>query len=393
MKILIVDDSEQDRKILRYMVERNGHEPIEAENGLAGLEKARLEIPSLIISDALMPTMDGFQFLRSAKREERLKSIPFVIYSSSYRETQDVRLAMSLGAVAYIIKPVDPVELWPRLEGFLAAAGKGRAAEAELGHEDAEYLKRYSEVVATKLEEKVEELERTLEEQKRVEREIQVKNAELAESLKEKEALIRELYHRTKNTMQLICAMINLQARKYPADPDMQQLVEITEQRIQTISLVHEMLYKAQNLSEISLDDFLGELSALVLDNAGLPESRVSLKLDVDRLSILLDTAVPLGLIVQELIMNSLHYAFPGDRRGSISMTVARAGEGRIRFEYADDGVGVPADFDFRLQTSFGLSLIFGLGEQQMGGRVSIDGRSGLSCRIEFPTTLYSPRV
>ena len=105
MRILIVDDLSDARQVLRYMVEKTGNEAIEAENGLEGLRIAKSSPPDLIISDALMPVMDGFKFLRAIKQEPELRSIPFVFYSSAYKEDQDVRLAMSLGANAYLFKP------------------------------------------------------------------------------------------------------------------------------------------------------------------------------------------------------------------------------------------------------------------------------------------------
>ena len=169
MKILIVDDNRDDRTVLRYMVERNGHEALEAEDGFIALKKAKDSAPDLIISDALMPVMDGFQFLRAVKQDSNLRSIPFVFYSSSYKEYQDVRLAMSLGADAYIIKPVEPVELWRKIQSLLGAEKTEKVPPVPLIKEDAEYLKRYSEVVATKLEDKVRELERTLAERNRAE--------------------------------------------------------------------------------------------------------------------------------------------------------------------------------------------------------------------------------
>jgi signal transduction histidine kinase/CheY-like chemotaxis protein len=166
MRILIVDDLYDARQVLRYMVENNGHEAIEAENGSDALTIAKSSPPDLIISDALMPVMDGFKFLRAVKQEPELCAIPFVFYSSAYKEDQDIRLAMSLGANAYLFKPMDPVELWEEIESILEKAKQNNQYPTELIEEDAEYLRRYSEVVATKLEEKVLELEKTLAERK-----------------------------------------------------------------------------------------------------------------------------------------------------------------------------------------------------------------------------------
>ena len=100
MKILIVDDCHDDRKIIQYIVLQHGHEAIMAEDGADGLMKAREAIPDMIISDALMPVMDGFQFLRELRQDPALKGVPFIFYSASYKEAEDVRLAISLGADA-----------------------------------------------------------------------------------------------------------------------------------------------------------------------------------------------------------------------------------------------------------------------------------------------------
>ncbi|MDP3479247.1 MAG: PAS domain S-box protein, partial [Desulfoprunum sp.] len=173
MRILIVDDNHDDRQLLRYMVEHNGHKAIEAENGEDGLMIAKSSPPDLIISDALMPVMDGFKFLRAIKQEPELRAIPFVFYSATYKGDQDVRLAMSLGANDYLFKPMDPIELWEQIKDILEKAKQNSQYPTELILQDAEYLKRYSEVVATKLEEKVVELEKTLAERKQAEEEFQ----------------------------------------------------------------------------------------------------------------------------------------------------------------------------------------------------------------------------
>jgi PleD family two-component response regulator len=111
MRILVVDDLDDARQVLRYMVENNSHEEIEASNGLDALRIVKSSPPDLIISDALMPAMDEFQFLRAIKQDPVLCAIPFVHCSSAFKEDQDVRLAMSLGANTCLFKPMDPDEL------------------------------------------------------------------------------------------------------------------------------------------------------------------------------------------------------------------------------------------------------------------------------------------
>lgn len=159
MKILVVDDNSDDRRLLRYIIERKGHEAIEAEDGLAGLRMAKIHRPDLIISDALMPLMDGYQFLRQVKADETTATIPFIFYSATYRADRDVDLALALGAEAYIIKPKEPAQLWEEVEIILQGSEKEKTITPELISEDEEYLKRYSQVVAAKLEEKMRELQ------------------------------------------------------------------------------------------------------------------------------------------------------------------------------------------------------------------------------------------
>ena len=161
MKILLVDDNPADRKLLRYILERRGFETIEARDGEEGLEVATRHHPGLIISDALMPKMDGFQFLRKAKSDPVLRDIPFVFYSSVYTGARDEKLALSLGADAFLIKPKKPDELWAEVNAILER-GKPQAERIkdELLEEEEEYLRQYTHIVTAKIEEKVSELEK-----------------------------------------------------------------------------------------------------------------------------------------------------------------------------------------------------------------------------------------
>ncbi|QWV91939.1 response regulator [Geomonas oryzisoli] len=158
MKVLVVDDSRNDRKITRYNLEWHGCHVVEAANGKQGLEMAAAEAPDLIISDCLMPVMDGFRFLRELKKFHELGKIPFIFYSAVYTGSREAELAASLGATAFLEKPMRPDALWEEV-GRLLAAETGAEREAEphpLQEED--FLRDYSQVVATRLEEKVREL-------------------------------------------------------------------------------------------------------------------------------------------------------------------------------------------------------------------------------------------
>jgi len=160
MKTLVVDDNGVHRKILRYVLARHGCEVIEAADGEEGLTMARNHGPALIISDALMPRMDGFQFLRKVKIDPVLRTIPFIFYSSVYTGTRDEELAMSLGADAFVVKPKEPEELWALISATL---DRGKRCEGSvktgLLAEEEQYLNEYSHIVTVKIEEKIRELE------------------------------------------------------------------------------------------------------------------------------------------------------------------------------------------------------------------------------------------
>ena len=160
MKALIVDDNTNDRKLLRIYLEKHGYSVVEAENGKAGLRAAASELPDLIVSDVLMPEMDGFRMLRELRKGAVTRGIPFIFHSAVYTDAKDEALAKSLGADAFIVKPKEPDQFWLELTAALKAeAKKGGKGEQKLLEEDEIYLDRYSQVVASRLEEKVKELE------------------------------------------------------------------------------------------------------------------------------------------------------------------------------------------------------------------------------------------
>jgi two-component sensor histidine kinase/ABC-type amino acid transport substrate-binding protein len=213
------------------------------------------------------------------------------------------------------------------------------------------------------------------------------------QSLREKETLLRELYHRTKNTMQIVRSILALQAIKYPANTELQGVAQNTDHSIQSISLVHEMLYKSRDLSRISVKDYIEELARLILTGFGGQDGRVSLSTAIEDGYILIDTAIPFGLILNELMTNAIKHAFPDGRKGTVSIALSTGEPGHMTLRYDDDGVGVPDGFDFQGQGSFGLRLIQNVGEWQMQGRVSFRSERGVHCVVEIPTDLYSPRV
>jgi len=215
----------------------------------------------------------------------------------------------------------------------------------------------------------------------------------IEQSLCEKEALILELYHRTQNTMQVIRGMLLLQADEFSANEELQLMVKNTERRIHAISLVHQMLYKTKDLSRISIKEYVCELSASIMQRFCVSDEEISLNIKIDDQYFLLDTAIPFGLILNELMTNSLEHAFPGGKKGMISITLTKVDPDKNILHYSDNGVGVSNDFDFHNQNTLGLKFIYNIGEQQMMGKVTMKNNNGINCLVEFTNNLYKKRV
>ena len=172
--ILIVDDREESRYLLNTLLKSSGYEVENACHGEEALDKARQNPPQLIISDLLMPVMDGYTLLRQCRADDRLKQIPFVVYTATYTDPKDEQLALSLGADAFILKPAEPEDFITRISQVLAAAASGKKPAVQMPtpaaplripvaipqEEETRNLRLYSEVLVHKLEDKVEELDK-----------------------------------------------------------------------------------------------------------------------------------------------------------------------------------------------------------------------------------------
>ena len=189
----------------------------------------------------------------------------------------------------------------------------------------------------------------------------------------------------------MIRSMLALKAAHHPDEP-LPAFVRDIEQRIQAIALVHQKLYQSRDLSRINLLAYLQDILPLLLQGYGDNSGRIALTIDGEDVLVLIDTAIPCGLIISELMSNALRHAFPDQRSGEIRIRVDRHGE-QIELVFADNGVGVPSGFDPRRQANLGLHVLLSLIEQQLKGQITWDFRSGVAYTIRFQDNLYTPRV
>ncbi len=204
----------------------------------------------------------------------------------------------------------------------------------------------------------------------------------IAASLREKESLLKEVHHRVKNNLQVVSSLLGLQSRSV-ADPEMRNMFQESQDRVHSIALLHESLYQSHNLSQINFPEYIRRLGAHLFHSYGVGAERIHLRTDLDELLLHLDEAVPCGLIINELVSNSLKYAFPGGREGEIRIQLRGLSDGTTRLAVADNGIGLKADVDWANARSLGLRLVRTLA-QQLGAEIEVNSREGLEVQLAF---------
>ena len=177
-----------------------------------------------------------------------------------------------------------------------------------------------------------------------------------------------------KNNLQIIISLVNLQMRQ-TGDPAVKQIMAETQNRVRAMSLVHEKLYRSESLSRIDFADYTRFLATQLFSFYGIDTRRVRLEMAMGKTMVDINTAVPLGLLMNELISNALKHAFPQEREGTIRISGGETGN-LITLVVRDDGAGIPADFDWKNTTSLGMRLVTSLIDQ-VDGTITLDRAGG----------------
>lgn len=351
----------------------------QAEEAVEAVRDANEEGHSYAVAflDVHMPP--GRDGLWAAEQIRELDLVVGIVIVTGYPDERPQDLSSRIppaDKLFYVQKPIHPQEL---LQLSVALASKWQAekllrrAHAEM---ELKVLERTAELARANA-----ALKQEVAERKRAEEEARA-------SLRGKEVLLREIHHRVKNNLQVIHSLLRLQAQQIEDERYGAMFID-SQNRIRSMSLIHETLYQSADLANVSFREYIQRLVNHLSASYGVSRGRIALRVGADGLMLGVDVAIPCGLIINELVSNSLKHAFPYGRCGEIRVSLQPAGDSQVTLTVGDDGIGLPEDIDFRDSGSLGLHLVTMLVEDQLHGHIELERAKGTEFRITFsaPTT------
>jgi two-component sensor histidine kinase len=211
----------------------------------------------------------------------------------------------------------------------------------------------------------------------------------ITESLREKEILLKEIHHRVKNNLQVISSILNLQS-SFVTDENTLEILQESRNRIRSMAIIHENLYRTEDFSSINFSSYLENLSANLVSSYRINEE-VILETKLEEVDLILDQAIPCGLLVNELITNALKYAWKHGERGVITINLFQK-ESQVNLQIFDDGIGLPFNFEDAKPETLGLQLVETLIEQ-LDGQLEVKIENGTKYFIKFENTKSQENV
>ncbi len=211
------------------------------------------------------------------------------------------------------------------------------------------------------------------------------KELDILLSLKEKDVLLREIHHRVKNNMQIISSLLSLQARRI-GTPEVAAAIDESQNRIYSMSLIHEMLYQSSDMSAINAENYLNRLVGYLANVYRHSDDAISWQVQSEPILLAIDDAIPLGLIVNELVTNSFEHGFKGLSEGVLKVILRRIEVGSLELLVDDDGHGIPQDSSFESATTMGMQMVNDLACSQLDGKLSINRAKGTCVHFQFTT-------
>ena len=353
MRLLHVEDSLNDAALTERFLTRAGYEVhsrrvIDEQDMRAALARQAWDI---IIADHRLPEFDAPSALAVLK--ESGLDIPFIVVSGAMGEELAVAM-MRAGAQDYLLKD-NLARLAPAVEREIGDARTRRQRAAA---------------------------ERALNES---EERLTVQGAAFdrqTELLQQRETLLREIHHRVKNNMQVMSSLLRLQSR-VSSNPETSQMLEENQNRIQSMALLHELLYQSDDLAVVDFSKYIRRMVDNLFRSYGVDNRQIRLHAQLDPVGLELDDALPSGLLISEVISNCLKHAFPDGREGEVGILLWRQTATTVVLVLSDNGVGLPNNLDWTTSQSLGLRLVRALA-QQLRADLDIQSQSGTQVRLVF---------
>ncbi|MBT6765274.1 MAG: response regulator [Prolixibacteraceae bacterium] len=342
ISVLFVDDNEIIRQLYKKFLAKHVENLFIAKDGHHGLELYEKHKPDLVITDMVMPVMNGLEMVKEIKK---IAQDAKIIVMSAYSDKDSFIEAIHLGIDGYLMKPVEAKKLLSLIDEFAGIT-----------------LMKW-------------ELERK--EKKRQEAENYLKK-----SLEEKDILLREVHHRVKNNMQIISIILRMQGRIID-DQKLKDILQESQNRIHSMALIHENLYNNKNLADIKFSSYIKSLSGNIARTYASQQANVKFDYQIDDAYLPMDVAIPCGLIINELISNAFKYAFVDKANGTICIRFKLIEEGEFLLTVCDDGIGIPTEIDITKTKSLGMKIIHKL-VQQIEGELQSDFSNGTKFTIKF---------
>ncbi|MBF0457471.1 MAG: response regulator [Nitrospirae bacterium] len=372
--VLVVDDQSLNIKLLDTILTRNGYDVLKAYSGQEALGITLNSPPDIILLDINMTEMDGFETCQRLKADPVTAGIP-VIFISALTEVSDKVKAFTHGGVDYITKPFQKEEVLSRVESHLRIYRLQKSLdEKNISLEQTQTeLTNLNQLLASyndKLEEMV----------KKRTQELYDTNQQLTLLLKEKEILLKELHHRVRNNLQIISSLMNLGMSNI-TDPEFADIFRSSYSRVKVISVSHDQLCQSGDLLTINIEDFINVLfSDLVSAYTAEQIPVLTIVSNLDSLGI--NLMITCGLILNELISNSLRHAFAKDIKGNITVTFNKNDEEFVLIA-SDNGRGFP-EGTTGTGIYCGLQIVKDLVQSKLKGRIEINSSNGTTVTITF---------
>ena len=366
INVLVVDDHPENLLALEAILDGLGQNIVKAHSGAEALRCLLNQDFAVILLDVQMPDMDGFETATLVRNRERSRHTPIIFLTAFSASDNLLFKGYSLGAVDYLFKPIQPEVLTVKVAVFVDL------------FENTVEIKRQAaqlEAINTELSELNKLLKQEIDERKRVEEKI-------TSSLKDKEVLLKETHHRVKNNLQIISSLLNLQCRSIQ-DQQTFAIFKESQNRIETMALIHEQLYQSKELSEIDFAKYINSLASNLFSTYAVSAGTIALQINIHNVFLDIHTAILCGLLINELVSNSLKYAFPTDNKNEICIEMCLHKEHSYTLTVRDNGVGFPKNLVFQNTKSIGLQLVNALTEQ-LEGSIELNNNIGTEFKITF---------